>query len=106
MLRVIPDEWRHRVALAIPDPHIEAWFFRDLPAFHNAVGPCDAPPARKCDKDLYKNILRERTIAAVGMAPLGGLENAQAIVTAQNSNRLRSSGADLRAFMEGLGGFN
>jgi len=102
VLAVVPSEWRDRVILAIPDPHIEAWFFRDISAFHRAVGPCDAPPTKKCDKDLYKEILRERTIQAVGLAPLGGIENAGAIVDQQDLVRLKASGTDLKSFVSGV----
>lgn len=102
VLRHVPDEWKERVILAIPDPHIEAWFFRDLSAFHRAVGACDAPPTRKCDKDVYKDILRGRTIEAAGLAPLGGIENAAAIVAQQDLGRLKASGIDLRSFVRGI----
>ena len=97
--RYIPDSWKHRVILAIPDPHIEAWFLRDLPAFHRAVGPCGAPPQQKCSKGVYKEVLKKSTNDAVGVAPLDGIENAQAIVFEQDVGVLLTSGADLRNFI-------
>ena len=100
--RYVPDTWKHRAILAIPDPHIEAWFLRDLPAFHRAVGPCNAPPQRKCSKDVYKEVLKRSTHDALGFAPLDGIENAQAIVSEQDIDVLGSSGADLRSFINGL----
>jgi hypothetical protein len=102
VLNHVPDNWRHRVILAIPDPHIEAWFFRDLPAFHRAVGPCNAPPVRKCNKGFYKGFLKNATRGAIGIAPLNGIENARAIVLEQSIGVLRNSGNDMTSFIEGL----
>ncbi len=99
---MIPDQWRDRVALAIPDPHIEAWFFRDLSAFHRAVGACNAPPVGKCDKGFYKNFLRQQTTQALGYSTLGGIEHADEITKHQDLNSLRASGVDLRNFVSEL----
>ena len=99
---LVPEIWKTRVALAIPDPHIEAWFFRDLSAFHRSVGPCNAPPIRKCDKGFYKNFLLEQTIAATGYATLGGIENAAVITNIQDLGRLSASGVDLKNFITEL----
>lgn len=100
--KYVPSEWRDRTIWAIPDPHIEAWLFRDIEAFHRAVGSCNAPPIRKCDKNFYKNFLRDNTIKARGSALLGGIENVNEIAVNQDLTRLKASGADLCSFIEAL----
>ena len=64
------------VITAIPDPHVERWYLLDVAALSNAAGaPIAASvPAYKCEKNHYKNLLRQ-AFAGSGIAPpLGGLE--------------------------------
>lgn len=88
--------------LAIPDPHIERWLLLDGAAFRSVFGRgCNAPD-QKCDRDRYKNLLRE-AIHDAGITPvLGGIEFAEDIVRAMDLERAMQADNSLRSFVEEL----
>jgi hypothetical protein len=71
-----------KIAFAIPDPHIERWYIMDQRAFKNGVGVDSAPkmPPYKCDKEYYKNLLRNALINCGVSSLFGGSEYAENIV--------------------------
>jgi hypothetical protein len=71
-----------KIAFAIPDPHIERWYILDQRAFKNGVGVDSAPqmPPYKCDKEYYKNLLRQALIDCGINSLFGGSEYAENIV--------------------------
>jgi len=69
------------VVLAIPSPHIERWYLLDLRALKDAVDSNIAVtlPAVKCEKGLYKELLKT-AFRSVGIRPpLGGSEYGELI---------------------------
>ncbi|EQD69782.1 hypothetical protein B1A_06645, partial [mine drainage metagenome] len=68
------------VTYAIPDPHIERWLLLDSAAFKSALGVGCRAPTQKCQRDLYKSLLRD-AVEKTGVTPLlGGIEYADEIV--------------------------
>jgi len=61
--------------IGVPDPHIERWYLEDTKALPQVLSDAQPnPPCPKCQKDWYKNALRE-AIRAAGVEPLlGGAE--------------------------------
>jgi hypothetical protein len=53
--------FKGRVVYAVPNPHIERWYLMDQRAFKKAIGLDKAPalPEYKCEKDYYKQLLRQ-----------------------------------------------
>ena len=72
-----------RVALALPDPHIEHWLILDPGAFRQGVDIPRGivPPQYKCDKNYYKTELN-RLLQSEGIVPQfpGGIEFAPDII--------------------------
>ena len=48
-----------QVIYAIPDPHIERWLLLDSAAFKKVLGRGCSAPTQKCERDLYKRLLRD-----------------------------------------------
>lgn len=76
-------QYAGRIALALPDPHIEHWLLLDRLAFQQGVGiPRGIVlPQRKCDKNYYKTELN-RLLQSAGIVPQfsGGIEFAPDII--------------------------
>ncbi len=79
-----------KVVYAVPDPHIERWYLIDQRALKTGVGLDKAPalPKYKCEKDYYKQLLRQALRDANINSLLGGVEYAERIV--ENIQRLES----------------
>ncbi len=76
-------QYAGRIALALPDPHIEHWLLLDRKAFQQGV---DIPhgivlPQCKCDKNYYKTEMN-RLLKSEGIVPQfpGGIEFAPDII--------------------------
>lgn len=69
------------VSYAIPEPHIERWMLVDPDAFRSVFRRGCTLPALKCSKDEYKNLLRREIRKSGIIAPLGGEEFAEDIVS-------------------------
>ncbi len=91
------------MVLAIPDPHIERWLLLDGAAFRSVFGRgCNAPD-QKCDRERYKNLLREAIQTAGRVVPnLGGIEYAEDIVKEMDIERAIQADNSLRRFVEEL----
>lgn len=95
----LTDRIPARAICAIPDPHIERWLLADSAAFKTVLGVgCDAPD-QKCDRDRYKRLLVQE-IRNSGVFPsLGGIEYAEAIVSAMEIDRAAAADASLGRFV-------
>ncbi len=69
-------EYRGRVVCAVPDPHVERWYIADPGCLQRVLRTAVAVelPARKCERGLYKRILRAAFAEAGIRPPLGGAE--------------------------------
>lgn len=56
------------VIIGCPDPHIERWFIADPSSFRQVVGGVPGSDPGKCERDIYKQLVRN-SIAKAG-APL------------------------------------
>lgn len=93
-----------RSVVGCPDPHIERWCIADPPTFRTVVGG-DAPAdPGKCEKNLYKRLLRE-AIERAGQVVLGdGMEFAPDLVEAMDLYRAARAQQSLRNFVDELTG--
>jgi hypothetical protein len=64
------------VIAAVPDPHVERWYLLDIPALERSSGVRIAfqHVPEKCEKDLYKTLLRRAFEGTEITPPLGGIE--------------------------------
>lgn len=69
------------VVVGIPDPHIERWMMVDPVAFKKVFSSGCTLPAIKCEKDLYKGLLRDEITRGGTVPSLGGQEYAEDIVS-------------------------
>ncbi len=78
---------------AIPDPHIERWYLEDQRALKSIL-PRAKPeklPSKKCERDRYKQALKN-AIRAAGVEPsLGGAEYGEDVAKALEPSRLDDS---------------
>jgi len=94
--------FRGKVIYAIPDPHIEKWLLLDSAAFKNVLGKgCPAPP-QKCERNLYKRLLRDAVRATGVNPPLGGIEYGEDIVNAMDLDKLERTEASLGHLLKDL----
>jgi hypothetical protein len=58
------------LVFAVPNPHIERWYMNDPSGFKRAVGSGAAPvlPAYKCEKGLYKKVMRDAIVSSRAVA--------------------------------------
>lgn len=86
--------------VACPDPHVERWYLADPDSFMEVVGVRPQPGKRKCERDVYKDML-SKAISRAGHRPtLGGIEFAREIVQAMDLFRAGKSESSLRHFVE------
>jgi hypothetical protein len=53
-----------RTVIGCPDPHIERWCLADSQAFKDVVGGEPPRDPDKCERDLYKRLLRDAILGA------------------------------------------
>lgn len=94
--------FRGAVIYAIPDPHIERWLLLDSAAFKNVPGKGCSAPMQKCERDLYKRLLKEAVLKAGIVAPLAGIEYAGSLVNAMNLEKLERIEASLGKLLKEL----
>jgi hypothetical protein len=70
------------LVFAIPDPHIERWYLDDPQGFNKAIGTGALPvlPHYKCEKGLYKKVMRDAIASSGVAAQFGGYEYGEKIV--------------------------
>ncbi len=87
---------------AIPDPHIERWLLLDSAAFKKVLGKGCSAPTQKCERDLYKRLLREAVQKTGVNPPLGGIEYTEELVNAMDLERLEKTGDSLSKLLKAL----
>jgi hypothetical protein len=87
---------------AIPDPHIERWLLIDSSAFKAVLGKGCHAPDQKCDRDRYKDLLRQAMKNAGIIPPLGGLEYTEDLVNAMDLEHVEQADPSLGRFLKEL----
>lgn len=86
--------------VACPDPHVERWYLADPDSFMAVVGFRPQPGKKKCERNVYKDML-SKAISRAGHPPtLGGIEFAREIVAAMDLYRAGKSESSLKHFIE------
>ena len=89
--------------IGVPDPHIERWYLGDPNALPKVLqGARPNPPRPKCQKNWYKNALRE-AIRAAGVEPLlGGAEYGDSIASVLDPHIVSRKDSSFDEFWKGL----
>jgi hypothetical protein len=95
-------EFRDRLVVACPDPHVERWYLGDLNSFQRVVGKQPSVGKKKCARDHYKRLLARAVRQAGHPAPLGGIEFASELVGSMDLYRAGRNDRSLRAFVDDL----
>jgi len=93
-----------RVVVACPDPHVERWYLADLDSFHQVVGASTRRERVKCERDRYKNQLKDAVRRGGHIPTLGGIEFARELVEAMDLYRAGRGEPSLRAFVNDMKG--
>lgn len=86
--------------VACPDPHVERWYLADPDSFVGVVGVRPQPGKRKCERNVYKDMLSKAILRAGHPPTLGGIEFAREIVETMDLYRAGKSESSLRHFVE------
>lgn len=89
---------------AIPDPHIERWYMLDPQGFNKAIGAGALPilPTYKCERGLYKKVMREAIASSGIMAQFGGYEYGERIVEEMDLYEAAKADSSLKHFIDDL----
>ncbi len=89
-----------RCAIGCPDPHIERWCFADPEAVHDVLGVAAPSDPGKCERHLYKKLLRD-TIREAGQPILTTeMEYAPDLVDAMDLFRAGRNQPSLKHFVD------
>lgn len=91
-----------RQIVVCPDPHVERWYLADPVSLKEALGVDARPPADKCERDLYKQLLLNALMQAGHSVTQGGAEFADEIVAAMDLFRAGKNDASLKHCVDGL----
>ena len=85
-----------------PDPHVEKWCLADPQAIQEVLGVAAPPVPEKCERHLYKQLLRQ-TIQEAGQPILTNeMEYAPDLVAAMDLYRAGKNQPSLRHFVDEL----
>lgn len=91
-----------RYAIGCPDPHIERWCLADPQGIQKVLGVNPPADPGKCERDLYKQLLRE-TIRRAGQPILSSeMEYAPDLVNAMNLFQAGKKQPSLKHFVNDL----
>jgi len=91
-----------RSEVGCPEPHVERWCFADPESFNDVIGAAPPSDPGKCERFLYKNLLR-RTILEAGQPILTTeMEFAPDLVERMNLYKAGKNQRSLGHFVEGL----
>lgn len=98
-----------RCAIGCPDPHVERWCLADPEAVQKVLGiPGPADPG-KCDRHLYKNLLRQTILKAGQPILTTEMEYAPDLIAAmdlfragKNQNSLKHFTDEIRSVFQGF----
>lgn len=89
-----------RCAIGCPDPHIERWCLADPQAVQEVLGLAPPPDPGKCERHLYKQLLRQ-TIRKAGQPILTSeMEYAPDLVAAMNFFHAGKNQPSLKHFVD------
>jgi hypothetical protein len=91
-----------RVVVGCPEPHIERWCLADPQAFTEVVGR--APPADpgKCERDIYKELLRRAIEDAGNIILADPMDHAPELVRAMSLYRAGRTQSSFKHFVNDL----
>ena len=91
-----------RLVVGNPDPHVERWCIADEVAFCTATGARAPPDPGKCDRDLYRSLLRDALLSAGQIVLTDAMEFAPDIIQHMDLYRAGKSQPSLGAFISDL----
>jgi hypothetical protein len=97
---IIHVNYKDRVILACPDPHIERWYVADPDSLKGIIGVRPVVGRKKCKRDYYKTVLSKALISAGYPTTLGGIEFAREIVQAMDLYRAAKTERSLKLFLD------
>lgn len=91
-----------RCVLGCPEPHIERWCLADPVAVQEVLGVAPPPDPGKCERSVYKQLLRD-TIRSAGQPILTSeMEYAPDLVAAMDLFRAGKNQRSLKSFVEAV----
>lgn len=93
-----------RFVVGCPDPHVERWCLADPVSFAQVVSGPPRPDPGKCERHLYKELLRESILAADQPILTSEMEYAPDLVAAMDLFRAGKNQPSLKSFVEELRG--
>ncbi len=102
--RVEQRNYAGQLVCAVPDPHIERWYIADPSGFQKAIESEMTPqlPAYKCERGMYKRILKDAFNQADIVPLLGGAEYAEDIVAHMDLYKAQQEDRALKSFIDHL----
>jgi hypothetical protein len=91
-----------RSLVACPDPHIERWCLADPDAFQAVIGAAAPTDPEKCERNLYKEILRNAILAAGQPILTDAMEYAPDLVARADLYKAGKAQPSLGAFIDAL----
>lgn len=88
--------------IGCPDPHVERWCFADAEAFEQVVGIAPPPDPGKCDRGVYKRLLRDSLDRSGQVVLIDEMEVAPDIVRVADLYRASKTQPSLGAFVDDL----
>jgi hypothetical protein len=88
--------------IGCPDPHVERWCFADAKAFERVVGSAPPRDPGKCERGVYKKLLRDSLIENEQVILTDEMEVAPEIVRIAELYRAGKAQPSLGAFVDGL----
>lgn len=89
---------------AIPDPHVERWYMNDPQGFSKAIGSGALPalPQYKCEKGLYKKVMRDAIASSDVKPQFGGYEYGEKIIEEMDLYQATKADNSLKHFIDDL----
>lgn len=100
--RVLDKSQVSSVLIACPDPHIEKWCFADPGAMKRVVGLVPPSVPDKCERDLYKKLLRDTLAEAGAVSLTSEMEVAPDLVKEMDLFQAGKAEPSLKHLIEGL----
>jgi hypothetical protein len=87
-------------AIGCPDPHVERWCLADPQAIQKVLGIAAPADPGKCERQLYKNLLRQTILGAGQPILTTAMEYAPDLVAAMDLFRAGRNQPSLRHFVD------
>lgn len=102
ILGLIDEDLFPRHVVGCPDPHVERWCFADPEAFRDTVGQLPPDDPDKCERSLYKNLLRNALREAGQPIVTDEMEIAPDLVDSFDLDRACNNDRSLADFLRDL----